>query len=151
MNILRNNLQIELNKLHVAVLKTADHYLHAAKFVNNNDLGELFNSLAETRFLLAKEIESAIRSADDLPSVPNEGQEAYEQALQRLEVFLSTNEESDIIAQKLRSELELNQLLESPKMKVLDDNHQQLKQACFNSIEHAREQLEMAQILRNKN
>ena len=92
MSVLRNDLQVALNDLHVALMQSADHYRYAAELVANELACQLFETIADSRDLLAKEAEEAIRDSGDLPSVPDVYRETGEQLLQRLEAVFSTHE-----------------------------------------------------------
>ncbi|MDO3386319.1 hypothetical protein QWI17_10760 [Gilvimarinus sp. SDUM040013] len=141
MSVLRNDVQVALNDLHVALLESADHYRYAAEFVTCELASELFKTLAEARDLLASEAEEAIRARGDLPSVPDPDRETGEQLLQRLEAFFSADEAADVMAQGLEREAEFEQLLNAPQMQVIDKNYPSMRRACLQSIDVAREKL----------
>ncbi|BFM19210.1 hypothetical protein [Gilvimarinus japonicus] len=141
MSVLRNDLQVALNDLHVALMESADHYRYAAEFVSDALTGELFETLAEARDLLADEAEEAIRDSGDLPSVPDVDRETGEQLLQRLEAVFSADEAADVMAQRLEGEAQFEELLNTPEIKAIDKDYPTLRRACLQSIEVAREKL----------
>ena len=144
MSALRNDEQIQLNKLHILLLKSSDSYAYAADLLNEAFINDLFKKLAKERSLLAQEVEGAIRESDDLPSEPNATREVYEQFLQRLEVFFSSDETSNILSQSLESEIELEKELKSTAMIMLDENYSSLRLACVKSIQDAIDKLKSA-------
>jgi predicted trehalose synthase len=141
MSVLRNDLQVALNDLHVALQESADHYRYAAELITEPLIGETFNTLAESRAQLAHKTAQAIRDNDDLPSVPDTDSETGEQLLQRLEAALSINEAADIVAQRLEGEVHLEQLLQTPELGIIDKKYSALHEACLKSVKHAQEQL----------
>ncbi|WP_041522118.1 hypothetical protein [Gilvimarinus agarilyticus] len=141
MSVLRTELQVALNDLHVALMESADHYRYAAEFVTDERTGKLFETLAEARDLLADEAEEAIRDAGDLPSVPDADRETGEHLLQRLEAVFSADQAADVMAQRLEGEQEFEHLIKAPEMEVIDKDYPTLRRACLQSIEVAREKL----------
>ncbi|WP_049722838.1 hypothetical protein [Gilvimarinus polysaccharolyticus] len=141
MSVLRNDVQVALNDLHVALMQSADHYRYAAEFVTDKLTCELFDTIAHARDLLAKEAEEAVRNSGDLPSVPDADRETGEQLLQRLEAAFSAHETEGVIYQRLEAESQLEQLLQTPELTVIDKDYPTLRRACLQGIEVARESL----------
>lgn len=145
MSILRNDTQVALNNLHVALMKSADHYRSAAEFLSDQPVSQLFESLANERDRLAKEAEEAIRESHDLPTIPDADRETVEQLVQRLKASFAADEVSDVLAQRLKFEAQLEQELNATDMVELDKSHPKLRGKCLKSIVKAQKQLEEAE------
>lgn len=141
MSVLRNDLQVALNDLHVALLESADHYRYSAEFVDEPSTRELFTSIAQARDILTKETEQAIRTSGDLPSVPDVDRKTGEQLLERLAAAFSSDQTAELINQRLAADTELEQLLQTPELAIIDKSYSALRRACWQSINTAKDQL----------
>lgn len=144
MSILRNDLQVALNNLHVALIASDEDYRDAAEFVSDSAVKELFIQLAERRQVLEKSVAVAIRASDDLPSVPDPDRQTGQHFLQRLEAAFSADQTVEIIEQRLAEEAELEELLNDTEMSVIDKEFPSLRSECMASIKEATEKLERA-------
>ena len=144
MSVLRNDLQVALDDLHVALMASADDYRDAAEFVSNGDVEALFVQIAETREALAKSVEEAIRASDDLPSAPDPDRQTGQHFLQRLEAAFSADQTVEIIDQRLMEESHLEQRLNAAEMSVIDTAFSSLRSDCLESIKEVQEQLGQA-------
>ncbi|WP_439135196.1 hypothetical protein [Pseudomaricurvus sp.] len=134
MSVLRNELQVALNNLHVAFMESADNYRNAATFVSDESVTELFNTVADDRDLLAKSAEEAIREKNDLPSVPDPDRQTGQQLLQWLETTFSEDQTAEVIDQRLMAESQLEQRLNTAEMMVIDEQYPTLRKNCLKSI-----------------
>ncbi|MAO39354.1 MAG: hypothetical protein CMK70_03760 [Pseudohongiella sp.] len=144
MSILRNDLQVALNNLHVALIASDEDYRDAAEFVSDSAVKELFMQLAESRQVLEKSVAVAIRASDDLPSVPDPDRQTGQHLLQRLEAAFSADQTVEVIEQRLAEESQLEQLLNDDDMSVIDKEFPSLRSECKASIKEAKEKLERA-------
>jgi len=144
MSILRNDLQVALNNLHVALITSDEDYRDAAEFVSDRAVKELFIQLAESRQVLEKSVAVAIRASDDLPSVPDPDRQTGQHLLQRLDAAFSADQTVEIIEQRLAEEAELEELLNDDDMSVIDKDFPSLRSDCMASIKEAKEKLERA-------
>ncbi len=110
MNLIRNPQQLALNDMVVAMRASADHYRDAADFVESRAASEELGRIAGERDALVQRLKEAVRSAGDLPSVPDEDRESVEKFFHRLHASLSKDEVHDIMRQRLDAERELEHL-----------------------------------------
>tara|TARA_A100000171_G_C2140055_1_gene154389 strand:- start:6866 stop:7312 length:447 start_codon:yes stop_codon:yes gene_type:complete len=144
MSVLRSDLQVALDDLHVALMASADDYRDAAEFVSDDTVKELFVQIAEKRQVLAQSAEKAIRASDDLPSAPDPDRQTGQHFLQRLEAAFSADQTIEIIEQRLTEESQLEQLVSAAEMSVMDKEYPSLRPDCLKSIKQAREELDRA-------
>lgn len=144
MSVLRSDLQVALDDLHVALTASADDYRDAAEFVSDDTIKGLFVQIAENRQVLAKSAEEAIRASDDLPSAPDPDRQTGQHFLQRLEAAFSADQTAEIIEQRLTEESQLEQLVNAAEMSVMDKEYPSLRPDCLKSIKEAREELDRA-------
>lgn len=142
MNLLRTDLQTALHDLHVALQESADNYQDAADFVEDSDVSELFNSIADERESLRGEVEQAIRQADDLPAAPDSEKEAGEQLIHRLQSLFSRDQAAEVVAQRLESEGWMERVLTEGKAMNAGEPYDALNARCRDLIDSARRRLE---------
>ncbi|WP_347332869.1 hypothetical protein [Marinimicrobium locisalis] len=142
MNLLRTDLQTALHDLHVALQESVDNYQDAADFVEDSDVSELFDSIADERESLRSEVEQAIRQADDLPAAPDSEKEAGEQLIHRLQSLFSRDQAAEIIAQRLESEGWMERVLTEGKAMNVGEPYETLSARCRDLIDSARRRLE---------
>ena len=150
MSLLRTDLQMALNDLHVTLMESADYYSDAAGFLEGDahqTLCEQLQRLAEERSALAGKVEAAIRQSGDLPSVPDADRETGGEWLQRLEAVLDEDQAEHILAQRLEAEDNLLQELSAYTMAPVRESHHDIYQQVIDHVRMAREQL---QALRGK-
>lgn len=143
MNLIRNPQQLALNDLLVAIRASADHYRDAAAFVESWTASEDLGRIAGERDALVQRLEEAVRSAGDLPSVPDEDRESVEKLFHRLHASLSRDEIHDIMRQRLDAERQLAGLVSAIResesvgdYRGLIDDIQQHVQAVSKHVEH---------------
>ncbi|WP_020207655.1 hypothetical protein [Gilvimarinus chinensis] len=142
MSFVRNETQVALRDVHVALLESVDHYRDAAEFSSSQVAAECFNAIAEAREALANEYAEAIRAADDLPSVPDPELEGGEQFLSHLATLFAADELEGLVEQRLDAENRLEQLLQQSKIEApLREVRADLWQSCRDNIARARQQL----------
>lgn len=142
MSVFRNDLQVALDDLHVALMASVDNYRDAAEFVSNGVVEALFVQIAESREVLAKSVEEAIRASDDLPSAPDPDRQTGQHFLQRLEAAFSADQTVEIIDQRLMEESHLEQRLNAAEMSVIDTAFTSLRSDCLKSIKETKEKLD---------
>ena len=142
MSVFRNDLQVALDDLHVALMASVDNYRDAAEFVSNGVVEALFVQIAESREVLAKSVEEAIRASDDLPSSPDPDRQTGQHFLQRLEAAFSADQTVEIIDQRLMEESHLEQRLNAAEMSVIDTAFTSLRSDCLKSIKETKEKLD---------
>lgn len=137
MSIIRNDTQVALNDLHVALQRSSDHYLDAAKFLQDEHASELCRRLAAEREQLISAVEQAVRESGELPSVPDKDRETGEELLERLESLFSADQTREVLQKRLDTERELRALLDEPEMAVLDEHYAELKERCRKRVDDA--------------
>lgn len=140
MSLLRTDLQMALNDLHVTLLESADYYRNAAEFLaggQSQTASNLLGTLADERYRLAGRVEAAIRETGDLPSVPDTDWETGSELLQKLEAIMDEDKTGHIIAQRLEAEEALQQDLDSDAMDVFRSGHDALYQAVAEHVQSA--------------
>ncbi|KUJ84950.1 hypothetical protein AWR36_004800 [Microbulbifer flavimaris] len=135
MSIIRNDTQVALNDLHVALQRSSDHYLDAAKFLQDEQASEFCRQVAAEREQLINAVEQAVRESGELPSAPDRDREAGEELLERLEGLFSADQTREVLQKRLDTERELRALLAKPDMAVLDEHYADLKQRCRKSVD----------------
>lgn len=113
MSIIRNDRQVALNDLLVAVEKTADHYRASADSLQDHAaaVATQLRELAQRREQLSDLIKREIQASGDLPSAPDEDRESVEQLFQRVHASLAPDQILDVLRQRLDAEDELDSLL----------------------------------------
>lgn len=142
MNLLRTDLQTALHDLHVALQESVDNYQDAADFVEDSEVSELFDSIADERESLRSDVEQAIREADDLPAAPDSEKEAGEQLIHRLHALFSRDQAADVIAQRLESEGWMERVLAEGKALKVGEPYDSLSARCRDLVDSARRRLE---------
>ncbi|HEY7885873.1 MAG TPA: hypothetical protein VIC08_13095 [Cellvibrionaceae bacterium] len=140
MPLLRTDLQMALNDLHVTLLESADYFRDAAEFLGggqNQSAGNFLESLADERYQLAERIEAAIRDTGDLPSVPDTDRETGNELWQKLEALMDDDKTAHILAQRLEAEEAIQQELESDAMDVFRSGYHKLYQAVVEHVQSA--------------
>ncbi|MDO3383081.1 hypothetical protein [Gilvimarinus algae] len=142
MSVLRNDVQVALNDVHVAFMESADHYRDAADFLNKASVSRGLIAIAEQRDQLVGDIEKAIRDSGDLPSVPDTDRETGEQLIQHLTAMFSADETQGVLQQRREDEQWLQELLDSPELACLAKDYQAIVSRCRDNIEWALEKLD---------
>ncbi|WP_237064674.1 hypothetical protein [Microbulbifer guangxiensis] len=137
MSIIRNDTQVALNDLHVALKHSADHYREAGEFLQDGEVSAFCEQAAADRDQLAGLVEQVIRESGQLPSVPDQDRETGEQLLERLESLFSADETREVLQNRLDIEQQLLATLDEPEMAALDKQHAELKARCRNSVTEA--------------
>lgn len=142
MSFVRNETQVALRDVHVALLESADHYRDAAEFSRAAAAADDFNAIAAAREALADDFAAAIRAAGDLPTVPDPELEGGEQFISHLATLFATDELEGLVEQRLEAETRLSQLLENPEIAPpLQAEHPLLLQRCHDSLTAVKQQL----------
>lgn len=142
MSIIRNDTQVALNDLHVALKRSADHYRDAAEFLQDGEVSAFCKRAATERDQLADAVGKAIREHGELPSVPDRDRETGEQLLERLESLFSADQTREVLQKRLEHERQLLATLDEPQMAALDKQYADLKSRCRDSIGEAIQALE---------
>lgn len=142
MNLLRTDLQTALHDLHVALQESIDNYQDAADFIEDSEVSELFDSIADEREALRSDVEQAIRQADDLPAAPDSEKEAGEQLIHRLQALFSRDQAADVIAQRLESEGWMERVMAEGKAMKVGEPYDTLSARCQDLVDSARRRLE---------
>lgn len=140
MSLLRTDLQMALNDLHVTLLESADYYRDAAEFIaggQNQSVSDLLDTLAEERYHLAGRVEAAIRETGDLPSVPDTDWETGSELLHKLEAIMDDDKTAHIIAQRIETEQAVQEDLDSEAMDVFRSGYNALYQAVAEHVQSA--------------
>lgn len=145
MSLLRTDLQMALNDLHVTLMESADYYSDAAGFLEgeaHHSLCAELQRLAEERSALAGRVEAAIRQTGDLPSVPDADRETGGEWLQRLQAVLDEDQAEHILAQRLEAEEHLREELDAYTMAPVRESYHDVYQQVADHVQAAREQLQ---------
>lgn len=126
MNLIRNDRQVALNDLLVAVQESADHYQDAANFLEDEPTCVYLQQFAKQRLILTSHLEDAVRAEGDLPSAPDPDRETGSMLLEHLGANLSADEAATVIEHRLQKEEELAELIENAREIGIDDNHAEL-------------------------
>lgn len=112
MNLIRDDQQLGLNDLLVAIQKSSDHYRDAASYLESSYPSSELWQIARERDQIASQLRRAIRELGDLPSAPDEDRESVEKLFHRVHASLSENEIQDLLDQRLDAEREFMANLE---------------------------------------
>ncbi|WP_237055846.1 hypothetical protein [Microbulbifer sediminum] len=134
MALIRDDVQVALNDLHVALKHSADHYRYAAEFLSDESAASHCQAIAGERDQLAGLVADAIRAAGDLPAVPDSEREVGEQLLQRLESMFSADQAREVMAQRRDADRDLLAWLEGDALAALEAGHGDLLRRCRASV-----------------
>ncbi|MFI2810209.1 MULTISPECIES: hypothetical protein [Microbulbifer] len=134
MALIRDDVQVALHDLHVALKHSADSYSHAADFLNDAGASNRCRSIASERDKLAALVAAAVREAGDLPAVPDSEREVGEQLLQRLESLFSADQAREVMAQRREADRELLTWLEGEDLSPLEKGYSDLLLRCRASV-----------------
>ncbi|MCK7597393.1 hypothetical protein M0G74_08950 [Microbulbifer sp. CAU 1566] len=137
MGIFRSDVQVALNDLHLALQESADHYRFAAEFLGESPACQVCEQLAGAREALALKVADLIRAAGELPSEPDRDLEAAAQLRQQFEALFSEDAAAGVVRQRIRSEMDLENLLKGDVVSPLEAEHAALLRDCRNSAERA--------------
>lgn len=137
MSILRDDVQVALNSLHVAIQESADYYRSVAETLEDARVTRVCREIARQRDELALEVAAAIRDTGDLPAEPDRDREAAVEIRERLAARVSANQVQEIVRHRRESENDLLGLFEGGSLSVLQANHNALLKKCRNSVEQA--------------
>jgi len=126
MSIIRNDRQLALNDLVVAIKELADHYQDSADFLDDEATSSHLEKFAKQHLLLTTRLERAIRAEDDLPSVPDLDRETGSFLFEHISASLSADETIEVVEQRMQEEIELGELIEKAKDAGLGDTHEKL-------------------------
>ncbi len=115
MNLIRTDQQVAMNSIYTAIRKNADHYLDAAKGLDDSVLITVFHEILEQRNILSEKARELIRSIGDLPPEPDPDRETFEQLAYHIDSSLSSNRSANILKQRLDAEQELAALTAAAK------------------------------------
>ena len=144
MSLLRTDVQMALNDLHVALMESADYYRYAADFLAgpvHQDLCQELQRFSEERSAVAGQVEATIRQTGDLPSVPDDDRETGTEWLQRLGAVLDENQATHVLSQRLEAEEYLLQMLTDYTMAPVQQSHYSLYQQVQQHLQATCEQL----------
>lgn len=137
MSILRSDVQVALNDLHMALQQSADYYHFAADYLKDAPAGAVCEQLAAARDDLAKQAVAAIRATGELPSEPDRDRETTEELRERLASLLARDAVTGVLNHRLEAEKTLRAFLDSDALAPLESGHAQLLKDCQKSNEHA--------------
>jgi len=143
MSIIRNDRQVALNDLLVAVEKSADHYQASADSLQDHApaVSRQLRELAGRRERLADVIKREIQASGDLPSAPDEDRESVEQLFQRVHASLAPDQILDVLRQRLDAEDALADLLSRIRDSEVGEGMDELLQKASAQVRSAQTQL----------
>lgn len=141
MSILRSEVQVALNELHVAIRESADLYHFVAGLLQNPQAVSAFSEFARERDQLAAQLAESIRASGDLPGEPDRDREAGEEVRERLEAMIAADQTAEVIEHRRSAERDLLTLLDGKRLEVLQPEYTDLLARCRSSVERALDQL----------
>lgn len=123
MSLIRNDRQLALHDLLIAIQESADHFQDAAEFLGEHQVSVYFKQFAKQRLILAARLEEAIRAEGDLPPAPDPDKETSSIMFEHLLANLSTREAARIIEHRLDGEQDIRELVQSAIESGLDEPH----------------------------
>ncbi|MDR9502434.1 MAG: lipid kinase [Desulfurivibrionaceae bacterium] len=106
MSLMREKNLVALDNVVVSALKNADHYEEDAARLGGK-LASYFKKLANRRREAAEDLGAILRRSGDMPKMPDRDRESFEEALSRLKAFVASNEEVELLRERVKSEREL--------------------------------------------
>lgn len=126
MSLIRNDRQLALNDLLIAIKESADHFQDAANFLEEEPTCVYFQQFAKQRLILTSRLEDAVRAEGDLPTAPDPDRETGSMVLEHIGANLSADEAATVIEHRLEKEEELSELVEHASDAGLGDNYAEL-------------------------
>jgi hypothetical protein len=134
---LLSDTEVALNEILVASRESVDHYEDAIKLVENTEVAERFQHIAQQRKLFFKRLSAAIRELGDLPSVPDPDKETGEMLLHHLGAALTPDYTNEAIAQRLEAEQHLQELINNARDTDPNENCRALLEDLANQVTNA--------------
>lgn len=110
--ILREENQVALNDVVELALKIGDHYENGANLAENPDLNSLFQALAARRRQTSEQLANILRQSGELPGEPDRDEKTLEEIIIRLQTFLATDKDTELLEERLEGETELLEAVE---------------------------------------
>lgn len=95
--MLRDDRQLTLNDLRVAVLEAADRHERAAELMEDAELSSFLAGLASRRRSTAEALGEQLRRIDDLPRSPDDDLETVRDVISTVKAGLSMNKASTLL------------------------------------------------------
>lgn len=148
MSLIRNDLQLALHDLLIAIQESADHYQDAAEFLGDHQVCVYFQQFAKQRLILAARLEEAIRAEGDLPPAPDPDKETSSIVFEHLLANLSSHEAAKVIEHRISSEKDISELVQkaedsgvgehhSALLKDISENNRLILQSLQDLLKHA--------------
>lgn len=126
MSIFRNDKQVALHDLLIAIEESADHYQDAADFLSDHQACVYFEQFAKQRLILTSRLEEAIRAEGELPAAPDPDKETGAMVFQHMLAHLSQDEAPKVIEQRLHKEEDIGELIEAAREAGVEKDHPEL-------------------------
>ncbi|MFV8782395.1 hypothetical protein ACNKU7_08225 [Microbulbifer sp. SA54] len=140
MSILRDDAQVALHDLYIALRESIDLYQFAGEYLHGA-AAKTCASIAADRTELAARVAEAIRATGDLPAEPDRDRETAEKLREQLDALFADDREEGIIEHRRRAERELLALLDGETLSELGGGYADLLAQCRTSVTVALEQL----------
>lgn len=112
---LLSDTEVALNELHVACRESVSHYQDAIKLVEQSEVANSFQAIANQRKSFFNRLTAAIRELGDLPSAPDPDKEAGEMIIHHLGAALSPDYSNEAVSQRITAEEHIKTLINNAR------------------------------------
>jgi hypothetical protein len=132
---LLSDTEVALNELLVACRESVDHYQDAIKLVEQAEVVNSFQDIANHRKLFFNRLATAIRELGDLPSAPDPDKEASEMIIHHLGAALSPDYSAEALSQRMAAEEHIKALIDNARATDINETGRALLDELSQHVE----------------